>query len=123
MFWQKKARFYFGRDFLKYITQAGEYKQIVLWENLESEKKQRITEAELLNEKLNLLLSHLNLEYVPETEKKEPARLIEKKPKSVFDDLENGAIIKMAYSDYPDSNVWSKKETKLKKKRGRPKKM
>lgn len=37
------------------------------------------TDYTILDNKLNLILNHLNLEYVPETEKKEPAKLVEKK--------------------------------------------
>ena len=44
---------------------------------------------------LNLILDHLKLKYVPETETKEPAKLVEKTvAHPFFDNLENGAIIR-----------------------------
>ena len=53
----------------------------------------RITNTELAN-KLDLILDHLKLKYVPETETKEPAKLVEKMGgNSFFDNLKHGAIV------------------------------
>jgi len=51
--------------------------------------------TDLLETKLDLILSHLKLKYVPETKTKEPAKLVEKTvAHPFFDNLENGAIIR-----------------------------
>jgi hypothetical protein len=70
--------------------------------------------TDLLENKLDLILNHLNLEYVPETEKKEPAKLVEKLPRGM--DILNGL--------YPGCIVSMTGEIKepKKKKAGRPKK-
>lgn len=51
-------------------------------ENLNSQVADRFNyqynRMERLDERLNLILDHLKLKYVPETEKKEPAKLVEK---------------------------------------------
>ena len=55
----------------------------------------RITNTELAN-KLDLILDHLKLKYVPETETKEPAKLVEKMDGNpFFNNLENGTIISL----------------------------
>lgn len=66
-----------------------------------------------VNTKLWLILNHLNLRYIPETEKKEEARLEEKQynlPKDFHNILEQGIALSGLYGITP------------KKKRGRPKK-
>jgi len=85
-------------------------------------------QVESLEAKLDLILDHLKLKYVPETETKEPAKLVEKTNQNPFFDLKNGAIIQvpnglgglpLAY----DEGKWEiASSTKPKKKRGRPKK-
>lgn len=68
---------------------------------------------DLLEKKLDLIVKHLNLEYVPEKEKKEPAKLVEKLPSGM--DILNNL--------YPDCIVkFNGTITEPKKKRGRPKK-
>lgn len=51
---------------------------------------QRLNE---LDKKLNLILDHLNLQYIPETEKKEPAKLVEKNS-NFFEDLKHGSVVR-----------------------------
>lgn len=65
----------------------------------------------------DLLLSHLNLEYIPEAEKKEPAKLVEKK--TVL-----GVDWELVGDDYSITSTWvpTFKSEPKKKKRGRPKK-
>jgi len=75
--------------------------------------------------KLDLILDHLKLKYVPETETKEPAKLVEKTVvNTYFANLENGAIVKcpdgLGFS-FITSGPTSPTPTKPKK-RGRPKK-
>ena len=104
MFWNKKD--YVKRfdheiviaDIAKMI--GGVYK-VDGWLTIPGDK--RITNTELAN-KLDLILDHLKLKYVPETETKEPAKLVEK--------ITVGSL--MYVPDTPP--------TKPKKKRGRPKK-
>lgn len=76
-----------------------------------------------IERKLNLILDHLNLEYVRETEKKEPAKLVEKKKNPLFDDLSNGSITYSAGTGWPylvqSPDPFDKPK---KKKRGQPKK-
>ena len=113
MFWNKKD--YVKRfdheiviaDIAKMI--GGVYK-VDGWLKIPGDKS--ITNTELAN-KLDLILDHLKLKYVPETETKEPAKLVEKETLSYETVFEN----------------WVKPYTKAqfditvaKKKRGRPKK-
>lgn len=67
-----------------------------------------------------LILSHLNLEYVPETEKKEPAKLVEKNYVTA------GLVFPVSGGGWvtPDSVVTTTASaiTPKPKKRGRPKK-
>ena len=104
MFWNKK-------DYVKRFDQeiviaeiakmiGGVYK-VDGW--LKTPGDKRITNTELAN-KLDLILDHLKLKYVPETETKEPAKLVEK--------TTVGSLLYV-----PDTPP-----TKPKKKRGRPKK-
>lgn len=67
-----------------------------------------------LEQKLDIILSHLNLEYVPEKETTEPAKLVDKGKEfnNLFSMLlESDTTIKNPYITQPK-----------KKKRGRPKK-
>lgn len=50
-----------------------------LWQLENQSKRINFNRINELDKKLNLILDHLNLEYVAETEKKEPAKLVEKK--------------------------------------------
>jgi len=77
------------------------------------------------NEKLDLILDHLKLKYVPETETKEPAKLVEKTVvKTFFDNLENGAIVRIpdARIIFGVSSTGHTGNTVSPKKKGRPKK-
>ncbi len=74
MFWNKlklitKYSYQYGREILK----AGDYRLLTEQDYVELEKYNA-----KLDDKLNLILNHLKLKYVPETEKKEPAKLVEK---------------------------------------------
>ena len=112
MFWNKKD--YVKRfdheiviaDIAKMI--GGVYK-VDGWLKIPGDK--RITNTELAN-KLDLILDHLKLKYVPETETKEPAKLEEKTTVGSLTGEFFGCP--MYVSDTPP--------TKPKKKRGRPKK-
>ena len=55
------------------------YRQGNEWRGLIGYEQYR-DEMEEVNTKLELILNHLELRYVPEVEKKEPARLLERKP-------------------------------------------
>jgi len=77
--------------------------------------------TDLLEAKLDLILSHLKLKYIPETETKEPAKLVEKTvAHPFFDNLTNGAIIRCP--DGFGGTFTAITPTLPKKKRGRPKK-
>lgn len=105
MFWKKEK--FKGNNVPFFIDQKGTYRRLVTEE-----------EWDKMKEKLNLILDHLNLEYVPETEKKEPAKLVEKE-KVIECDVH--PAIHGFFTDFPDSTLWNKTAPK-KKKRGRPKK-
>jgi len=90
---------------------------IPMWRNKELATKKDMDSLRKLTaqteQKLDLILDHLKLKYVPETETKEPAKLVEKETLSYETVFEN----------------WVKPYTKAqfditvaKKKRGRPKK-
>ena len=75
---------------------------------------------DLTKTKLDLILSHLKLKYIPETETKEPAKLVEKTvAHPFFDNLENGAIVRL-----PDGfgGTFTAITPTPPKKKGRPKK-
>ena len=78
-----------------------------------------------LDAKLNLILSHLKLKYVPETETKEPAKLVDKPVAyTPLSNLGNGAIIRCPNGtgfSFTTSGLTGPTPTKPKKK-GRPKK-
>lgn len=71
-------------------------------------------ELDLVNKKLELILSEMNLTYQSETEKKEPARLVKKQ--NVLP-LDFGSFVCVSGGHLGDNEP-----TKPKKKRGRPKK-
>ena len=122
MFWNKKD--YVKRfdheiviaDIAKMI--GGVYK-VDGWLKIPGDK--RITNTELAN-KLDLILDHLKLKYVPETETKEPAKLVEKSLVSLphgFGILSGGLNFSAEMDDYILEQA---KGSIPKKKRGRPKK-
>lgn len=94
------------KQFLAYKTQDG-------WKGLVGHDQFR-EEVDEVNTKLDLILKHLNLEYVRETKKREPAKLVEKlsDEKSMFYNMFLDNII---------SGPVAPEEPK-KKKKGRPKK-
>jgi hypothetical protein len=71
-------------------------------------------DVQLVNKKLDLILNHLKLEYVPETEKKEPAKLVQK-----CGDVECTSNTLLAELG---SYRWQNFTEPKKKKTGRPKK-
>lgn len=87
-------------------------------------------EFRFLNSKIDLILNHLNLTYIPETEKKEAARLETKPELSYFADLKHGSIVTTSkigefsgFGMYKDgSELFNTASGTKKKKRGRPKK-
>lgn len=83
--------------------------KIAAWVDSLHDKLNRIEKVQ------NLILAEMNLTYQPETEKKEPARLVEKKAYSLPKDF-GGLISEMAAYDY----FAGQPPTKPKKKRGRP---
>jgi len=104
MFWNKKdyvKRFDHEIVIAEIAKMIGGVYKVDGWLKIPGDK--RITNTELAN-KLDLILDHLKLKYVPETETKEPAKLVEK--------ITVGSL--MYVPDTPP--------TKPKKKRGRPKK-
>jgi hypothetical protein len=109
MFWNKKdyvKRFDHEMVIAEIAKMIGGEHRVDGWLKIPGDK--RITNTELAN-KLDLILDHLKLKYVPET--KEPAKLVET-PKYTGDSFEwtgCGWIV-------------SEAPTKPKKKRGRPKK-
>ena len=135
MFWKKKKQIQKPQRFLKLIVP-----EIGVWSVLEKSypayKDESMEEAKRLafyedleplrdlmrtiEQKQDLILDHLNLEYKPETKKKEPAKLVEKLVLS--SNIRNiselttiaGGICPHAASSVP--------EGKPKKKQGRPKK-
>ena len=77
------------------------------------------------DKKINLILDHLKLKYVLETETKEPAKLVEKTVAyTPLSNLENGAIIRCPDGtgfSFTTTSPTGPTPTKTKKK-GRPKK-
>lgn len=76
-------------------------------------------ELDLVNKKLELILAEMNLTYQPETEKKEPARLV-KRPELAITPC--GDSWGVAFMPSGGGGWQSTPDTKPKKKRGRPKK-
>ena len=78
MFWNKKdyvKRFDHEIVIAEIAKMIGGEHRVDGWLKIPGDK--RITNTELAN-KLDLILDHLKLKYVPETETKEPAKLVEK---------------------------------------------
>ena len=107
---KKEERFHFGYSFVNYLAPDG--KTYTLLDQKSSEYLLvKILETE---KKLNLILDEMNLTYQPETEKKEPAKLVEKRD------------LQQAYKDllglYPVYGGATIELERPKKKRGRQKK-
>lgn len=94
-----------AKQFLAYKTNDG-WKGLVGYEQFREE-------VDEVNKKVDLILKHLNLEYVRETKKREPAKLVER---DTFIAPPAWGLIGLSSTDtsYP--------EYKPKKKKGRPKK-
>ena len=106
MFWNKKdyvKRFDHEIDIAEITKMIGGVYRVDGWLKIPGDK--RITNTELAN-KLDLILDHLKLKYVPET--KEPAKLVEE-----TETQKKWFGYPVGYMDVPVSR---------KKKRGRPKK-
>ena len=100
----------FGKKFIQSVTYSESESNHYIY-FLVKAIEQASLEQRKADKKLDLILDHLKLKYVPETETKEPAKLVEK-PKYTGDSYEwtgCGWIV-------------SEAPTKPKKKRGRPKK-
>ncbi len=80
MFWNKKT----FRDWSMFgmtgnVVEGSEFESFVqILEKAAALQDQNRRDYNLLFEKQNLILDHLKLKYVPETEKKEPAKLVKK---------------------------------------------
>lgn len=98
-----------GKQFLAY-KQGNEWRGLVGYEQFREE-------IDTINQKLDLVLDHLNLEYVAESEKKEPAKLVEKKEYQDLDWNQFDCITKIQAFAEKHYEPEPKK-----KKRGRPKK-
>ena len=106
MFWKTKkvVEKYTTDIFGKNVTFTNFTELAQILEKASALQDQNRRDYNLLSERQNLILDHLKLKYVPETETKKPAKLVEK--------ITVGCP--MYVSDTPP--------TKPKKKRGRPKK-
>ena len=116
MFWNKKdyvKRFDHEIVIAEIAKMIGGVYKVDGWLKIPGDK--RITNTELAN-KLDLILDHLKLKYVPETETKEPAKLEEKT--DYLTNHVNDWIIGGGHT-FPE---YSPVAPKPKKKRGRPKK-
>ena len=112
MFWNKKdyvKRFDHEIVIAEIAKMIGGVYKVDGWLKIPGDK--RITNTELAN-KLDLILDHLKLKYVPETETKKPAKLVEKTEYNFIGAPGNSYM-------YATSGPTP---TKPKKKRGRPKK-
>jgi len=94
--------------FLAYKS-GNEWRGLVGYEQF----KEEMDETRKIQE---LILDHLKLKYIPETETKEPAKLVEKK------DCGTLMVDCSGYPVYVSDYVTGKLTIKPKKKRGRPKK-
>ena len=78
-------------NFLAYKN-GNEWRGLVGYEEFRKEMDETRKRQELI-------LDHLKLKYVPETEKKEPAKLVKKMgDNSFFDNLKHGAIVNVPYA-------------------------
>lgn len=98
------------KQFLAYKA-GNEWRGLVGYEQFRGE-------VDMVNKKLDLILDHLNLEYVPETEKKEPAKLIEKKDVIMCDFYPSVKAALIQQFEQQETTLGKPK----KKKAGRPKK-
>lgn len=77
-----------ARQFLAYKV-GEEWSGLVGYEQFREE-------LDVVNRKLNLILDHLNLQYIPETEKKEPAKFV-KRARSVDEIFNEFVLPHVAY--------------------------
>jgi len=114
MFWKTKKveEKYTTHIFGKNVTFTNFTELAQILEKASALQDQNRREYNLLFERQNLILDHLKLKYVPETETKEPAKLVEKEDWHHFIGELSGCPI---FATDPPSQ-------KPKKKRGRPKK-
>ena len=108
MFWKKEK--FTGNNLPYFFDKKGTYHRLV-------------TEGEWnkMKEKLNLILDYLNLEFVPETEKMESAKLVERE-NIIMEDTKCTAKL---YPSVIPHIIWQDGDPldkPKKKKRGRPKK-
>jgi len=92
----------------------------MFWNKKEVEKLAFHKDVIDLEARLNLILDHLELKYVPETETKEPARLVQKTIS--LEDFTTRFLTASGGSWSSHSTTCNSTPTKPKKKRGRPKK-
>jgi len=96
---------------------------IPMWRNEELATKKDIDSLRKLTaqteQKLDLILEHLKLKYVPETETKEPAKLVEK---TGYLTVNAGNVHRWMDGKVSGGGGFDPTPTKPKKKRGRPKK-
>jgi len=71
------------------------------------------------DKKINLILDHLKLKYVPETETKEPAKLVEK---TVSLGVNFGSFLTASGGSWAAHSTYSDPTSTKPKKKGRPKK-
>ena len=71
------------------------------------------------DKKINLILDHLKLKYVPETETKEPAKLVEK---TVSLGVNFGSFLTASGGSWAAPSTYSDPTSTKPKKKGRPKK-
>lgn len=107
MFWKKDFWTDQCNEMYPLFSFAEPY-YVPMWKNRELATLEHVN---YVNEKLDLILNHLNLEYVPESTKNEPAKLVEKPQISGI------AHFQTWINDMASCGMDTKK-----KKRGRPKK-
>ena len=121
MFWKtKKVEEKYTADiFGKNVTFTNFTKLAQILEKASALQDQNRRDYNLLFQRQNLILDHLNLKYVPETETKEPAKLVE-------ETLSLGADFGKMYVSCGDAHrlfgTPSSSSPTPPKKRGRPKK-
>ena len=123
MFWKTKKEEYRTTIFGVNITFSNFSDLAKILEKASGLQDQNRRDYNMLFERQNLILDHLKLKYVPETETKEPAKLVEKTvAHSFFSNLENGAIISLPNGFGSMSFETSGPTPTKPKKKGRPKK-
>jgi len=122
MFWKTKkvVEKYTTNIFGKNVTFTNFTELAQILEKASALQDQNRRDYNLLSERQNLILDHLKLKYVPETETKEPAKMVD-------ETLSLGADFGKMYVSCGDAHRLfgtpsSSSPTPPKKKRGRPKK-